>query len=296
MRRSYYRMPILSRRECITLLFFADAVTGPLLAQAGTLADTFGAQLNEVDSDPNFALATAPFRELSFRQPGPTEDARRGNANLPRRWSSDKPLSERAVALIIAFEVTSAATYAKLYSHPIWPQESSGVTIGIGYDLGYADAKDIKEDWLPYVGEQITSRLQSVAGFKGSRAKQVIDSVRDVQIEWSAAQSNFVYILKLFAGETIRYFPNTGELSADSFGALVSLVYNRGSATTQDPNDPLDRRAEMRQIKQFCVLRQFDRVPEEIRKMKRLWQNGPAARGLQKRRELEADLFEIGLS
>ena len=48
-------------------------------------------------------------------------------------------------------------------------------------------------------------------------------------------------------------------------------------------------------IKQLCVLQQFDHIPDEIRKMKRLWQTGKAAVGLQKRRDLEAALFELGL-
>ena len=49
----------------------------------------------------------------------------------------------------------------------------------------------------------------------------------------------------------------------------------------------------MRQIKQLCVLRQFDHIPDEIRKMKRLWQTGKAAVSLQKRRDLEAALFGV---
>ena len=95
--------------------------------------------------------------------------------------------------------------------------------------------------------------------------------------------------------ENSRYFINSDELTEDSFGALVSLVYNRGSATKSSPDDPLDRRREMREIKQLCLQRQFERIPDQIRKMRRLWENDESVSGLIKRRELEARLFEAGL-
>src|SRR3981081_336751 len=45
--------------------------------------------------------------------------------------------SERAYELIIDFEVGGRSEYERTYQRPEWPQGESGVTIGVGYDLGY---------------------------------------------------------------------------------------------------------------------------------------------------------------
>jgi GH24 family phage-related lysozyme (muramidase) len=255
----------------------------------------FQSMLIDVENHPSYAADSMQFREPEFRQQGPSLDQRRGNANLPRRWSSDKTISDRAISLITAFEVTNKATYVRLYSRPTWPQGASGVTVGIGYDLGYSTAEDIETDWVKFLTESSTKRLQSVHGIVGFPAKAATEQIHDVEISWENALSNFSAILKLYAGETTRYFPNSEELSPDSFGALVSLVYNRGSSTGTIAGDSLDRRREMREIKQLCLSRMFDQIPDQIRKMQRLWQNNSAASGLIKRRELEAVLFEAGL-
>jgi hypothetical protein len=49
-------------------------------------------------------------------------------------------VSERAIQLIVYFEVTDEATYRRKYQRPVWPGLNSGVTIGIGYDVGYTDS------------------------------------------------------------------------------------------------------------------------------------------------------------
>jgi hypothetical protein len=49
----------------------------------------------------------------------------------------------------------------------------------------------------------------------------------------------------------------------------------------------------MRNIKAHMAAKAFGKVPKEFRSMARLW---PNMRGLQKRREREARLFEKGLS
>jgi GH24 family phage-related lysozyme (muramidase) len=267
----------------------------PSISEAQQPEQAFQSMLTDVENDPSYAAGAVQFREPEFRQQGPSLDQQRGNANLPRRWSSDKAISNRAISLITAFEVTNKATYVRLYSHSTWPQGASGVTVGIGYDLGYPTAEDIETDWVQLLGDSATKKLQSVQGIVGYPAKAAAEQIHDVEISWDNAIANFAAILKLYAGETIRYFPNSEELSPDSFGALVSLVYNRGSSTGAIPGDTLDRRREMREIKQLCLSRKFNLIPEQIRKMERLWQNNSAASGLIRRRDLEALLFEAGL-
>ena len=85
-----------------------------------------------------------------------------------------------------------------------------------------------------------------------------------------------------------KALPNTDKLSEDSFGALVSLAYNRGASFSKDG----DRYKEMREIKENMANETFDQIPDCFREMKRLW---PNMRGLVDRREAEAKLFEAGL-
>ena len=47
------------------------------------------------------------------------------------------PLSARIIDAIIRWEVSSREHYERNLMRPCWPAEMSGVTIGIGYDLGY---------------------------------------------------------------------------------------------------------------------------------------------------------------
>ena len=51
---------------------------------------------------------------------------------------SATPISGQAFDLIVEFEVTGEQAYTQRYRRPVWPKGQSGVTIGIGYDVGYA--------------------------------------------------------------------------------------------------------------------------------------------------------------
>jgi hypothetical protein len=85
--------------------------------------------------------------------------------------------------------------------------------------------------------------------------------------------------------------PNFEALSPRCKGALVSLAYNRGrSFSTKGP-----RYKEMREIRALMAKKDFDKIPAELRKMRRLWTN-KSNRGVALRREHEARLFEKGLA
>ena len=70
-----------------------------------------------------------------------------GIENAPAIPGSTTPISNRAFDLIVMLEVTSQAAYEHSYSHPTWPQGASGVTIGIGYDVGYVSKSLLWQDW-----------------------------------------------------------------------------------------------------------------------------------------------------
>lgn len=202
-------------------------------------------------------------------------------------------ISQGAIDLIVYSEVSSAAYYTKKLQRPAWPGGSSGVTIGVGYDLGQQTEAAVKAAWGSQVDATVLGRLQHACGIHGEEAKALTADMQDILIPWEQAYAVFTgSTLPAYIAMTEQALPNTGLLSPDSLGALVSLVYNRGAGGFSSAND---RYREMRAIKQDMADQDFAGIPAEFRAMKRLWSGNPAMSGLVARRENEAVLFEKGL-
>lgn len=204
--------------------------------------------------------------------------------------------SKRAVEFIISFEVTSRGVYERRYRSVIWPEGQSGITIGVGYDLGYVTRAEMVATWGPHLAPAMIEALKPAVGKKGADAKALLAELKpQVDVPWEAAYAVFRdKTLPKFEAATISALPNTDRLSPDSFGALVSLTFNRGPSygRARSANDPTDRYREMRAIKSHMTARDFAAIPAEIRAMQRIW---PTVAGLQRRRREEAKLFADGL-
>lgn len=266
----------MDRRKFISAIaasFFIDY--SPSLAQS----DSFDALLSELQSAPDIVEASWAYRE-------PTVSRGVGHG-IP----SKRKLSKSASDLIIACEVASPLVYERKYRRPIWPKGHSGVTIGVGYDLRFANREYLDRDW-PMLTQESRSLLAKVLGptFSGQRAREALSVVSAVDVPWDAAQQQFFAFLPYPTRQTEDAFPNTVALPDDSFGALVSLVYNRGPKIARNS----ERRREMYEIHELMADKQFGKIPDRFRSMKRLWQT-PDSRGLVIRREAEALLFERGL-
>ena len=199
--------------------------------------------------------------------------------------------SQRAFLMIIGFEVSDEATYNRLYRPPTWPGGASGVTIGIGWDCGYATAAEISAAWSAYLTPDMIMRLCGAAGMTGARAQVETHKLRiAVSVSWTAAMAVFQNRdMPKWEGLVEKTLPNADLLSGDSFGSLVSIAYNRGASFSAEG----DRYLEMREIHANMAAKNFAAIPGNIRSMVRLWPNVP---GLQSRRRQEADLFQAGLS
>ncbi|GAU82936.1 hypothetical protein BIWAKO_02859 [Bosea sp. BIWAKO-01] len=164
------------------------------------------------------------------------------------------------------------------------------MTIGIGYDVGYANAPTLATDFGGTIPRPMIDALRSTIGKTGAIAEHVARDLADqVDVPWTAAISvHRARVMPRWIGLVERSLPNAAAIGPDCLGALVSLTYNRGASYPKAG----DRYEEMRAIKAHMGARAFDRIPGELRSMKRLW---PTVPGLQKRREREAQLFEAGL-
>jgi GH24 family phage-related lysozyme (muramidase) len=203
-------------------------------------------------------------------------------------------MSQRAFEAIIGWEVSDKRTYEQTLTRPTWPAVKSGVTIGIGYDLGYQTREQFVRDWSPHLSEDEVETLLPCVGVKGRAAEVLAQRVsHEVSIPWAAAIS--VYqdtTIPRWEATTLKAFRGADALPPDCFGALVSLVFNRGPDMGAIGADSWERRQEMRLIRDAITAKDYGDVPAALREMKRLW---PESRGLRNRREAEAKMFETGL-
>lgn len=253
-------------------------------------ADTFDADLAAFAAKPEEIEFAAQLRERQLEE----LQFFSGRPFASRPPASSREISERAKKLIVTFEVTSETRYVKKYQSPIWPQGQSGVTIGIGYDIGYVRSEWLEEDWQDINGitPQMISDLAVACGVTAGDAKRLLPQLKHIVVPWDAAYFQFKNrVLPRYIGETISSLPNAEMLSDDSLGALVSLVYNRGASFKKTT----PRYSEMRRIRLHMVSKEFDKIPSEIISMKRLWQGKPNMGGILGRRDLEAELFKAGL-
>ncbi|MCU0545101.1 MAG: peptidoglycan-binding protein [Oscillatoriaceae cyanobacterium Prado104] len=196
-------------------------------------------------------------------------------------------LSYRAIELILEFEVGGGEEYYKKFlQRPTWPEGASGITIGIGYDLGYNSVQVFNKDWNK-LGHLQRQRLSACCGLTGETAKNRLASVRDIIVPWELAWDVFNDVtVPKFYNLTKEAFPGLEELPADVQGGLVSLVFNRG--TSMEGN----RRREMREIRDLVPRKNVRGIAAQIRQMKRIWEGTSISRGMNRRREAEADLIE----
>jgi GH24 family phage-related lysozyme (muramidase) len=193
-----------------------------------------------------------------------------------------QPISPKALQLILQSE--------GLNQPGIWPGGASGITIGIGYDLGYTTIDRFESDWNKAIPGPTLLRLREVIGLTGIKAKNKAVQLADIKIK--RAESEKVFTEKTIPQEQLRTqiaFPGLENLPADAQGALVSLVYNRGASMIDSPGK--DNRKEMRAIKAAVAKGDLKEIAKQLRSMKRLWE-GKGLNGLIKRREDEALLVE----
>ena len=193
-------------------------------------------------------------------------------------------ISRIGMEQLVQHEISSKAYYNRNLKHPVWSGGGSGVTIGIGYDLGYNRVSQIQNDWRGKIADADLEKLTKVSGLKGDDAKKALSQVKSVSIIFDSAKQVFSEsTLPRYAASTRKAYPGIELLLPDTQAALLSLVYNRGTSMSGA------RRKEMAAIKPLIAQQDYPGIAEQIQMMKRLWE-GRGLSGLLKRRDDEADL------
>lgn len=209
------------------------------------------------------------------------------------------PLDTEGVAFIAREETGGLAYYDALTRWPHYPGLSSGITIGVGYDLRFNTQSDLKAMWGTYLSADVLAELSRDIGKPGTKKRAAELKKMGIAVPFKAAWQVFIRkTLPRFHGDTRTVYLSLDTLPPLCRSALVSIVFNRGNAL----DGP--RRSEMRAIQ--TLLARADKpgmslserktilsdVEEQIVSMQRLW--GPET-GLYKRRQGEADLWRNGL-
>ena len=199
-------------------------------------------------------------------------------------------ISKKAIELIIQHEIGGREVYTRKYQKPIWAGGDSGLTIGIGYDLGYIKEKDLFSDWAG-LNLNFLNAMKRFCGVKGEVVKTMMrGEVLNVVIPYNMAYDVFVKkSLPKYYAMTKKIYPQLDSLNEDTRGALVSMVYNRGAKLDGDS------RKEMKAIVELVAKQDYEGIAEQIEKSKRLWE-GKGLDGLVIRRESEADLIRSSMA
>ena len=176
-----------------------------------------------------------------------------------------------------------------------FPGGQSGVTIGHGYDLGAETAAELCRDWANWLSGEQLGRLKEAVGKSGPQAAQMCRQFEDIKISTEAADDVFYRCtVPKYYQQTLETFPHMDAFPGVVQGALLSLVFNRGTSLEGG------RREEMRKIRDLLASSSpkretLEEVAAQLRKMKSIWV-GKGLDGLVIRREKEARWVESAIA
>jgi hypothetical protein len=239
---------------------------------------------------------------LGSRSGDDTAPAQTESTPLSKPWR--EVISQRAYDFVVRWETGGRAYYEQVIKgRPIWPGYASGITIGCGFDLGYHTNAQFEAQWGGRIPAAEMERLRPTIGFKTvdpnraakvTKAKAFVQALKDIVVDWDTAIAQFddAKMPKL-VGELYGALDHLDRLHPHCRGALLSLVFNRGSGGFTSDGDRYRELREIRRLMKAGDAASFRKIPAQLRSMRRIWGD---ASSLATRRTEEAELFELGLA
>lgn len=178
--------------------------------------------------------------------------------------------------------------------HPYWPGGKSGITIGVGWDLGYHTVAELRESWQTIDADAL-SHLEMAVGKRGAAAHALVAGLATATVPRPLSLRVLNASLKnYYRPLVVKLFPGTEKLPVEAQVVLISLVFNRGDSMGRDPDwltaIQLDQRWEMRKMRDDVKRVDMYAMYAHLGIMKRLWEV-PNQRGLRIRRRDEQALI-----
>lgn len=188
----------------------------------------------------------------------------------------------------------SARTKAPVKPH--WPGGKSGLTIGIGYDLKYKTATELRRDWGSVLSDEqlkklepytvrVTPKGKRLKPKKGGRA--AVKATKDIVVTYDEAVKVFEERSQPdVEKKAYRIFPGLETMDPYTQASVVSMVYNRGDSMTGAEGTM--RGEHFMDIKKAVFEKDTKKIAATIRAMKVDHKNPDNKEGLYRRREAEA--------
>jgi hypothetical protein len=195
-----------------------------------------------------------------------------------------------ALDLIVDQEVSGESAYTRLYARPTdGGGGDSGVTTGIGYDYSAVSQSRALSDWQP-LGASWDARLADTAGLSGSAARSRLPGLQDISVAWAIAINEFQVVdVPRYWAECQQAFPGFDDLRPNAQGAVLSVVYNRGTSTV-GPS-----RVDFVALRTSISTQDYAGMAAAIRHMlvtmRVAWQRAGIYADMEDRRNAEADLI-----
>ena len=202
------------------------------------------------------------------------------------------PAGSESEVIVKAAEFLTKAEAVQI--HPYWPGGICGVTLGIGWDLGYHNVSELHREWAQ-LGEADLHRLEVAAGTKGAPARALIEPLKSIDVPADVSRhvletSLHTYYYPFAAG----HFPGLQQLPAEAQVVLISLIFNRGISMGHEPDwrfaKEVDSRWEFRELRRDVQDSDLFAIYTHLGTMKRVWETS-GGRGLRIRRRDEQALI-----
>lgn len=131
-------------------------------------------------------------------------------------------------------------------SHMYWPgNETSGVTVGPGYDMGNRQAGDVASALIDVdVAPDIAAKAAAGAGLIGKAAGEFVDKHRS-EMKLTSGQQGLLFtkVVPHYEDFVTRFLCGSlkGRLYQNEFDALVSLAYNVAGFSSHDVAKDVNR-------------------------------------------------------
>jgi hypothetical protein len=164
----------------------------------------------------------------------------------------------------------------------------------VGWDLGQHSESELLRAWAG-LDRATLRQLEEAIQKRGRAAAPLVPQLKLIDVPRRISLSVFRSSLEdSYYPMTLRLFPGVETLPIEVQVALLSVVFNRGVLLGRDPDwskaKELDRRWEIRRLREDVRQRDFFAIYIRLGTMKRLWEkSGP--RGLLYRRRDEQHLI-----